>query len=477
MLQSFNDRLKGPFTWIIVISISFIFVISGMTFFFTNIGNSRAYVAKVGDIEISPQQFQQYAQNATTDAQKKAILAQMIDQYLLLADAQRHNIVVSKLALQSAIFTNPMFFDKDGKFSADKLKQVVAYLGGMDRLEQILAQNIQATIIPKTILATSFTTDYENKSLASIYSVSKYVDYLKISPADFKSQIKPSQQDLQSYYDTHKNEYIKPAQKSISYFIITKDNFITKNNINNDELEAYYQTHKELFKDFDDNTKATIQKIIQNRRALGQFNEYTQDVDSIKYAKLEKQLGKVKTATIIDNNDTTIGNVANSQFFVNSGKYASVAIADNQLLVYQVDNSVEATQQKLADIKDKISKAYIEQKSQQLAIHQAQNLLDDLTSGKKVDTSFKQATVNSDSQAFSKDFNDYILFNSNNEYHDYQSNNGDIYIYKVTKVESIANKTAQVPSQIIDAYKQEELNFYLQVIKQQIPIQVNYKNI
>lgn len=29
MLQFFNDRLKGPFTWIVVISISFIFVISG----------------------------------------------------------------------------------------------------------------------------------------------------------------------------------------------------------------------------------------------------------------------------------------------------------------------------------------------------------------------------------------------------------------------------------------------------------------
>lgn len=260
MLQSLNDRLKGPFTWIVVISMSFIFVISGMTFFFTNIGSSRAYVAKIGDNEISSQQFQQYTQNVTTNAQKRSILAQMIDQYLLLADAQRHNIVVSKLALQSAIFTNTIFFDKDGKFSADKLKQVVAYLGGMDRLEQILAQNIQVTIIPKTIVDTSFNTDYDNKLLTSIYSVNKYIDYFKVSSSDFKSQIKPSQQDLQSYYDTHKNEYISPARKTISYFIITKDDFITKNNINKYELEAYYQTHKEFFKDFDYNTKATIQK-------------------------------------------------------------------------------------------------------------------------------------------------------------------------------------------------------------------------
>lgn len=173
----------------------------------------------------------------------------------------------------------------------------------------------------------------------------------------------------------------------------------------------------------------------------------------------------------------TISNIANSQFFANLDKYASIAIANNHLLVYQVDNSTKATQQKLADIKDKISKAYIEQKSQQLAVQQAQYLLNDLISGKKIDKSFKQAIVSSNSQVFSKDFNDYVMSNSNNQYHHYKTANGDIYMYKVAKVEPINNKATQVPNQVIDTYKQEELNFYLQVIKQQIPIKVNDKNI
>ncbi|MDE4998635.1 peptidyl-prolyl cis-trans isomerase, partial [Francisella tularensis subsp. holarctica] len=98
------------------------------------------------------------------------------------------------------------------------------------------------------------------------------------------------------------------------------------------------------------------------------------------------------------------------QFFINSDKYATITIADNKLLFYQVDNSIKATQQKLADIKDKISKSYIEQKSQQFALQHAQNLLNDLTSGTKIDKSFNQATINSDSQSFGKDFNDYVMF-------------------------------------------------------------------
>ncbi|MDE4953230.1 peptidyl-prolyl cis-trans isomerase, partial [Francisella tularensis subsp. holarctica] len=81
---------------------------------------------------------------------------------------------------------------------------------------------------------------------------------------DVKSQIKPSQQDVQSNYYSHKNEYKTPAQKTISYFIITKDNLVPKNKISEDEIKAYYPAHKELFKYFENKAKSTIQKIIQN---------------------------------------------------------------------------------------------------------------------------------------------------------------------------------------------------------------------
>ncbi|WP_432773644.1 SurA N-terminal domain-containing protein [Francisella salimarina] len=477
MLQSFNDRLKGPFTWIIIISISFIFVISGMTFFFTNIGSSRSYVAKVGDNEIGLQQFQQYAQNATTEAQKRAVLDQMINQYLVLADAQRHNIAVSKLALQSAIFTNPMFFDKEGKFSADKLKQVVEYIGGMSKLEQILTQNIQATMIPKAIADTTITTDYEKKLLDNIYLVNKKIEYLKISPSDFKSQIKPTQQDLEAYYNAHKNEYINPAKKKINYFIITKDSFISKSDISESDIKSYYDTHKEFFKGYNKDAKTTIAKIIENRRALEKFNTYSQNIDSISFTELEKNLGNPKVANIVNNDESTISTVANSQFFVSTEKYSSIPVADNELLVYEVNNSQPSTQQKLADVKSEVSKAVIAEKSQRLSLEKSQKLLDDLVSDKKVSVSFKQATIDSNSKSFSKEFNDYVMFNTNNQYHSYQADNGDIYIYKVIKVEPLGNKDTKLPRQVLNTVKEEELNFYLQVVKQEVPVKVNYKNI
>ena len=157
-------------------------------------------------MKISTQQFQQYAQQATTRVQKKQVLDQMVNQYLLLADSQRHNIVVSKLALQAAIFTNPMFFNEKGEFSSDKLQQVAGYLGGMPRLEQIVSQNIQASLISKIIMKTSFVTEYENKILASMYLIIKNIEYIKISPNGLRNKINLNERELKNYYGSHKNQ-------------------------------------------------------------------------------------------------------------------------------------------------------------------------------------------------------------------------------------------------------------------------------
>ncbi|MDE4967814.1 peptidyl-prolyl cis-trans isomerase, partial [Francisella tularensis subsp. holarctica] len=72
--------------------------------------------------------------------------------------------------------------------------------------QQKLAQIKQPTIIPKTILATSIVTDNDTKLHNSIFSVNKYIDYIKFSITDFKSQIYPSHHDLKSYYYSHKND-------------------------------------------------------------------------------------------------------------------------------------------------------------------------------------------------------------------------------------------------------------------------------
>lgn len=477
MLQSFNDRLKGPFTWIVVITISFVFVITGMSFFFTNIGAGSSYVAKVGDNEISSQQLQQNASGATTNAQKRQVLAQMVDQYLVLADAQNHNVQVSKLALQSTIFTNPMFFDKSGKFSSEKLAQIASYVGGMPRLETILSQNITASLIPGTIEQTAFITEDGTNQLKNIYAVSKDIEYIKLTPKDLESDIKPTDAELQKFYNANKAEYVNPAKAKISYYLISKDDFKSKETISDEQIKQYYNENKDLFKNFDDKTKSTIKNIIKNRTALATYNSYTQNVDSIRFEQVSKKLGDSKTADIVDNDSKAIEGIQNSLFFTNNQKYGALPISDDKTVVYHIDGMTPTAQQTFEEVKDKVSQEYIKQKSKELAVTEAQKIAANLQDGKKVSQAFEKATVSSDDSSLPKEFVDFVLANTNYQYLISQDTDGTNYVYKVTKVIPLDSKKTSVPAQVIQAYKAEELNYYLQTVRAEVPVKINAQNI
>ena len=479
MLQSFSDRLKGPFTWIVVITISFVFVISGMSFLFTGAGGGSSYIAKVGDNEISQQQFQQYAQGqgATTEVQKRQVLDQMVSQYLILADAQKHDLQVPKIALQSAIFTNPMFFGEDGKFSSEKLTEVANYVGGMGKLEAMLSQNIIAGTIPNAIQSTAFVTKDENALLESAYAVSKSVGYVKYDPKALELEVKPTDEQLQQYYTQHKSEYVTPANASISYFVITKDDFKSNDKVTDEQVQEYYNENKDLFKSFDDKAKTSIKSIIQNRKALTVYISYTQDIDGMKFADLAKKMGKAKTSSVVDNDEATVEGVKNSLFFINIDKQSAIAIDQGKTLVYQVDKLTPAAQQKFDDVKSAVTQAYTIEKSKELAQQKAEQSLTSLNKNTKATVSFTKAEVTSDYTDLPKNFVSYIIENANQEYLLYKDQDDNTYVYKVTAVKPLKDAKEKVPSEVSQNYKQEELNYYLQIVKTEVPVKINAQNI
>ena len=186
-----------------------------------------------------------------------------------------------------------LFFE-NGEFSQDKLAQVAQYVGGMPQLEQMLSKNIKTSFIPIAINSTSFTTNYYAKEFSRLSSLAKTIEYIKISPTSLESDINPTDSDLNAYYAENKNLYVIPEKSDISYFVISKSDFKLKNKVSDAQIKSYYESNKDLFTKFDDKTKSTITKIIENRQALSQYNSYTQNIDSQKFNSVEKKLGQAK---------------------------------------------------------------------------------------------------------------------------------------------------------------------------------------
>ena len=172
------------------------------------------------------------------------------------------------------------------------------------------------------------------------------------------------------------------------------------------------------------------------------------------------------------NSNKDIQNLSNSIFFTTNDKYKSIAISDNEVLVYKLNKSVPRTQQSFEQVKDKVIKAYTKQMSEELADKKAMQIQNDLNKSVKIKQSFMKASIDADTDKFPEDLTDFILANDNTNYHIYKTKNNAIYIYKVTSIKPKNTKDNQIPAQVLNAYKQEELNFYLQTIKQNIPVKV-----
>ena len=71
----------------------------------------------------------------------------------------------------------------------------------------------------------------------------------------------------------------------------------------------------------------------------------------------------------------------------------------------------------------------------------------------------------------------YIIENANQEYLLYNDQDDNSFVYKVTAVKPLKDAKEKVPSVVSQNYKQEELNYYLQTVRTEVPVKINDHNI
>ena len=210
---------------------------------------------------------------------------------------------------------------------------------------------------------------------------------------------------------------------------------------------------------------------------MSDYDAYTQDIDGMKFANLTKKMGKAKTADLTNDNGKDVEGIKDSLFFVNNAKQAAIAIAQGKTLVYSVDNLIPSSQQKFADVRSQVTKAYIIEQLKDWAQDKAEQALTSLNKDAKATVSFKKAEVTSDYRDLPKDFVGYIIANANQEYLSYKDQDGNTFVYKVTAVKPLKNSKNKVPSEVSQNYKKEELNYYLQTVRTKVPVKINAQNI
>jgi len=237
------------------------FVLTGVGGYLT--GGSGDYAAKVNGQEISRaqlerafsnerarqqqmlgEQFSALAGNAGYMQQvRQQALSQLTDEVLLDQYAKKLSLAISDSQIKQAIFSQPAF-QTEGKFDNAKY---LALLGNMgftaDQYAEALRKQLTTQQLIKSVTGTDFVLSGESDALAELISQQRLVREATINVAALAAKQNVTQEEINNYYQQHKDNFMSPEQFRVSY--IKMDAASMQEPVSESEIQSWYDAHQQ----------------------------------------------------------------------------------------------------------------------------------------------------------------------------------------------------------------------------------------
>ncbi len=263
MLKYFRNRktfgyLVGSFLLFLVIIAFVILYIPDFVGPTAGGGGLEEEVARVEDISISAQQFlQRYrlqeqlyrsqlgAQYSPTLMRQMGledmVLRGLIEDALLLVEAQRQGIAVTDEELAERILSDPTF-QSEGKFIGQQVYLQILAQNGLTAAQfeaqvrnQILRQKLQTRITDGVLI----TPDEVERQYRDRNEMA-HLEYVFITKDEVEADTEVAEEEVASFYEENKERYQLPLQRSIRYLSITPDPFQPAAKVTDREIERRY---------------------------------------------------------------------------------------------------------------------------------------------------------------------------------------------------------------------------------------------
>ena len=178
---------------------------------------------------------------------KQRALNNVINQAVLLSRAEEFKLGVSDEEIRSAIFSYPAF-QRDGVFDKDLYHRMLRY----NRLTPEDFEEIQKKVLiigklEKLIKEAIKVSDEEVYDIYRIQNEQINIDFIKISPENFKARAKPSDEDLENYLKEHAEDFRIPRKIQVKYIAFLGKDFANSIEVSEEAVEDYYDYNKSEF--------------------------------------------------------------------------------------------------------------------------------------------------------------------------------------------------------------------------------------
>ncbi|MDX1465650.1 MAG: SurA N-terminal domain-containing protein [Halomonas sp.] len=250
MLQSIRDRSRSWGAKIIIGAVVVTMALFGVESLVGLLGNSGDEVAQVNDEPITRQQLELEVQRAIRSGQvppdqERALRAEMLDmlitERLLTQYAEEGGLYVSEQQLDQLIVTLPEFQDAQGRFDRELFRNRLASAGFTPlSFRRQLAVDLKRQQVQQGLAVSDFTLEEERERLAELQRQTRSFRHHALTPDDLDAAPEITEQDLQAYYDAHRDDFRRPEQVKVNYVVLDRQRMA-------DEVEVSEQALREAW--------------------------------------------------------------------------------------------------------------------------------------------------------------------------------------------------------------------------------------
>lgn len=178
----------------------------------------------------------------------KRVLKKLINQTLIDLETRKMNIVISDDRVREEIYKQKWFKNKDGLFDREMFLRFIQSQG---YTEKEFADSTRRDIATRLLFGSIVNGVKMHSSFVdAVYEYQTRPREVKVIKIPFTSVSVPSlnDQELETFYVQHKEEFVKPEYRKIVYYVLSKDH-LDKSRAIEDQLAAG-KSLKEIYKDF-----------------------------------------------------------------------------------------------------------------------------------------------------------------------------------------------------------------------------------
>ena len=254
-----NKRIVQIFLGLIALPFAFFGVDSYVRN--SGVGND---VASVGKTKITVQQFEQALRDRQDQMRqslgpsfqpelmqrpeiRQAVLNNLIDQRLLLLEAEKNGLRVVNSVVTNAIGRIPAF-QEDGKFSLERYETM---LRGQGMSPQQFEANIRQDLTLQQLLGavgeSALVGSVQAEALLRIQNEERRFSELRFQPEQYAAKVKLDAAAVQKFYDENTAQFEVPEQVKAEYVLLSLDSLLAQVTVSDAEVKAWYEGRKDRF--------------------------------------------------------------------------------------------------------------------------------------------------------------------------------------------------------------------------------------